>query len=131
MLNVKKAATPDLNEAIGLLGGNGFAHDRVHNESRPAFLWSKWHLACYNGCGYTGSMVLELKLRKIGNSLGIVLPKEALAKLGAEEGESLLLTDANDDSLRLSTAKPEVSRQMQIAQGIMQRYRNTLRELAK
>lgn len=92
---------------------------------------SKWHLACYNGCSYIIHMVLELKLRKIGNSLGIVLPKEALAKLGAEEGESLLLTDANDDSLRLSTAKPEVSRQMQMAQGIMQRYRNTLRELAK
>lgn len=76
-------------------------------------------------------MVLELKLRKIGNSVGIVLPKEALAHLNAEEGETILLTDSNDGSLRLNTAKPDVSRQMKAAQDIMQRYRHTLRELAK
>lgn len=76
-------------------------------------------------------MVLELKVRKIGNSVGVVLPKEALNRLGVEEGDSLLLTDANDDSLRLSTAKPSVSEQLKVAQDLMQRYRNTLRELAK
>ncbi|GEP45670.1 AbrB/MazE/SpoVT family DNA-binding domain-containing protein [Brevifollis gellanilyticus] len=76
-------------------------------------------------------MVLELKLRKIGNSVGLVLPKEALAKLGVDEGDSVLLTEANDDSLRISTAKPSVSEQLKVAQDLMQRYRNTLRELAK
>jgi putative addiction module antidote len=76
-------------------------------------------------------MVLELKLRKIGNSLGIVLPKEALQHLGAEEGESLMVTEGTDGSLWLKSKKPEVSRQMKVAQDIMQRYRNTLRELAK
>lgn len=87
--------------------------------------------ARYNVCSYTLTMILELKLRKIGNSLGIVLPKEALQHLGAEEGESLMLTDGNDGSLRIKTNKPEVSHQMKVAQDIMQRYRNTLRELAK
>jgi len=76
-------------------------------------------------------MVLELKLRKIGNSVGLVLPKEALAHLKAEEGETVLLSEGPDGSLRLNTAKPEVSRQMKAAQSIMERYRNTLRELAK
>lgn len=76
-------------------------------------------------------MVLELKLRKIGNSVGLVLPKEALAHLKAEEGETVLLSESPDGSLRLTTAKPEVSRQMKAAQSIMERYRNTLRELAK
>lgn len=76
-------------------------------------------------------MVLELKLRKIGNSLGIVLPKEALQHLGAEEGESLMVTEGTDGSLWLKSNKPEVSRQMKVAQDIMQRYRNTLRELAR
>ena len=76
-------------------------------------------------------MILELKLRKIGNSVGLVLPKEALAHLKAEEGETVLLSESPDGSLRLTTAKPEVSRQMKAAQSIMERYRNTLRELAK
>jgi putative addiction module antidote len=76
-------------------------------------------------------MVLELKLRKIGNSLGIVLPKEALTHMGVSEGESVLLTQSNDDSMRMTTAKPAVSEQLRVAQDLMQRYRNTLRELAK
>lgn len=88
-------------------------------------------LVCYNRRGNVDSMVIELKLRKIGNSLGVVLPKEALAKLGAQEGDSLMLSDGNDDSLRISANKPAVSRQMEIAQSLMERYRNTLRELAK
>lgn len=76
-------------------------------------------------------MVHELKLRKIGNSVGVVFPKEVLAHLKAGEGMSLQVTDAADGSIRLNAAKPEVSRQMKIAQDIMERYRNTLRELAK
>ena len=76
-------------------------------------------------------MTLELKLRKIGNSVGIVLPKEALAHLKAEEGDILSVTDAADGSLRLSAMNPAVAGQMAVAQDIMQRYRHTLRELAK
>ena len=76
-------------------------------------------------------MTLELKLRKIGNSLGIVLPKEALAHLKVEEGDTLTLTDASESSLRLSPHSDEVARQMAVVQDVMKRYRNTLRELAK
>lgn len=76
-------------------------------------------------------MIHELKLRKIGNSVGVVFPKEVLALLKAQEGDSVQVTEAADGSIRLNTAKPEVSKQMKMAQDIMERYRNTLRELAK
>ena len=50
--------------------------DNLTLEIRDTFL-----LRCYNVCGYDLIMVLELKLRKVGNSMGFVLPKEAMAKL--------------------------------------------------
>ena len=76
-------------------------------------------------------MVLELKLRKVGNSVGLVLPKEALTHLKAEEGDTLCATEAPDGSLRLTATRPEVVRQLEAAQHIIRRYRHTLRELAK
>ena len=75
-------------------------------------------------------MVLELKLRKVGNSVGLVLPKQALAHLKAGEGDTVCLTSATDGSMRV-TANPEVSKQMEVVKDVMHRYRNTLRELAK
>ena len=76
-------------------------------------------------------MILELKLRKVGNSVGLILPKEALAHLKAVEGDSLSVTEGPEGSLRLSPSKAEVTRQMEVAQDVMKRYRHTLRELAK
>ena len=76
-------------------------------------------------------MVLELKLRKIGNSVGVVLPKEALNRLQVEEGDTICLTEAPDGSLRVTPNNPDVTRQLEAAQDIIRRYRNTLRELAK
>jgi putative addiction module antidote len=75
-------------------------------------------------------MVLELKLRKVGNSVGLVLPKQALAHLKAGEGDTVCLTAAPDGSVRMTT-NPEVSKQMEVVKSLMHRYRNTLRELAK
>lgn len=74
---------------------------------------------------------MELKLRKVGNSLGLVLPKEALAHLKVEEGDTVTVTDAAEGSLRLSPHKAEVVRQMEVVEDVMKRYRHTLRELAK
>jgi putative addiction module antidote len=76
-------------------------------------------------------MAIELKLRKVGNSLGVLLPKEALAHLKVEEGQSLYLTEAPDGSYRVTSGNPEFSQQMDVAERIIRRYRNTLRELAK
>lgn len=76
-------------------------------------------------------MVLELRLRKVGNSVGLVLPKEALNHLKVEEGDTLCATAAPDGSLRLTATNPEVVRQLDAAQDIIRRYRHALRELAK
>jgi putative addiction module antidote len=76
-------------------------------------------------------MVLELKLRKVGNSVGVILPKEALAHLKVEEGDSVSVTEGPDGSLRLSPSRAEVTHQMEVVQDVMKRYRHTLRELAK
>ncbi len=75
-------------------------------------------------------MTLELKLRKVGNSLGAVFSKEALARLNAKEGDTLFLTEA-PDGFRITAADPNFAKQMESAEKIMRRYRNTLRELAK
>lgn len=76
-------------------------------------------------------MVLELKIRKVGNSVGVILPKQALTHLNVAEGDTVSVTEAADGSLRISPHKVEVARQLAIAQDVLKRYRNTLRELAK
>lgn len=75
-------------------------------------------------------MTLQLKLRKVGNSLGVVLPKEALAQLKATEGDTLLLTEV-PDGFQLQVSNPEFAKSMAIFEDLSKRYRNTLRELAK
>lgn len=76
-------------------------------------------------------MPIELKLRKVGNSLGVVLPKEALAHLKVEEGQSVYLTEAPDGSYRVTGGDPAFNKSMEIFADLSRRYRNTLRELAK
>lgn len=76
-------------------------------------------------------MKVELKVRKIGNSLGVVLPKEALAQMQVEEGQSLYLTQAPDQSFRVAKGDPVFAKQMDAAEDVIRRYRETLKELAK
>lgn len=76
-------------------------------------------------------MVVELKLRKIGNSLGVVLPKEVLTHLKVGEGDTLCVTEAVDGGLRIGPSDDEFKKQMEAADSVISRYRRTLRELAK
>lgn len=71
-----------------------------------------------------------LKVRKIGNSLGVVLPKDVLAKLNVSEGGELTVTET-PDGVALSAYDDEIARQIEIGRDVMKRYRNALRELAK
>ena len=71
-----------------------------------------------------------LKLRAIGNSVGVVLPKDVLAKLGLAEGDTLHLLEA-PDGFRLKRVDPDFEKQMEEARRVMQRRRAVLRELAK
>jgi putative addiction module antidote len=76
-------------------------------------------------------MAIETKVRKIGNSLGIVLSKEALQALKVGEGDTLFLTEAPGCSLRVTPEQPGFDEVMKIVESGMNRYRNALRELAK
>ena len=71
-----------------------------------------------------------LKIRKIGNSLGLVLPKEALARLRVGEGDTVYITEA-PDGFRLTPMNEGFARQMEAAEAIMREDRDLLRELAK
>lgn len=72
-----------------------------------------------------------LKIRPVGNSLGVVLPKEMLARLNVKDGDALYLTETPDGSLRITPYDPAFDAQMQAARDGMAQYRNALRELAK
>ena len=76
-------------------------------------------------------MAIETKVRKIGNSLGIVLPKEALQAMKVAEGDKLFLTDAPQGSMHLTPDRPGFEEKMKVAESLMNRYRNAFRELAK
>ncbi len=74
--------------------------------------------------------MLTLKLTTIGNSIGVVLPKEALTKLKLEKGDTVFLTES-PDGYRLTPYSPEFETQMTIARRIMKKRRDVLCELAK
>jgi putative addiction module antidote len=73
---------------------------------------------------------LKLKITKVGNSAGLLLPKEALARLRAEQGDVVFLTEA-PDGFRLTTYDPDFERQIEIAERVAKKRRNVLRKLAK
>jgi len=73
----------------------------------------------------------HLKIRAVGNSLGVVLPKDVLSRLNLKSGDTLHLTEAPDGSMRITPYDPAFEEQMRIAREAMGKYRNTLRELAK
>lgn len=71
-----------------------------------------------------------LKLTQIGNSVGVILPKEVLALLKLEKGDTLYLTES-PDGMRITPHDPVFEDQMQAARNIMKARRAVLRELAK
>ncbi len=75
--------------------------------------------------------MLDLKVRKVGNSLGVVLPKEVLSRLNLHDGDRVFLTEAPDGSYRITPYDPEFKSYVKVAKKGMAKYRNTLRALAK
>lgn len=72
----------------------------------------------------------KLRLTAVGNSAGIVLPKEILARLKLDKGDSVYLTES-PDGYRLTPYDPDFEKQMTAARLIMKKRRAALRELAK
>ena len=74
---------------------------------------------------------MKTKLRKIGNSYGIILPREILHSLQIKEGDTLYLTEAPESSVRITPDRKGFEQKSAITRDLMNRYRNALRELAK
>ena len=69
-------------------------------------------------------------VRKIGNSEGVILPKDVLERLGVSAGDQLEIV-ASDDSIRLVKPQTDFAEQMRAAREGMKKYHDALRELAK
>jgi putative addiction module antidote len=74
--------------------------------------------------------MIKLKVTTVGSSAGIVLPKEALALLKVQKGDSVFLTES-PDGVRITPYNPDFEEQMALARRFMGERRDVLRELAK
>jgi putative addiction module antidote len=75
-------------------------------------------------------MNAPLKITRIGNSAGVILPKDILARLRVGPGDTLYLTEA-PDGVRLTAGDPDFAAQMEVAERVMREDRDILRALAK
>ncbi len=71
-----------------------------------------------------------LRITTVGNSAGVILPKEILARLRVDKGDSLYVSEAPDGIL-LTPYNPEMAEQMDRAETIMREHKDVLRRLAK
>jgi putative addiction module antidote len=71
-----------------------------------------------------------LKLTQIGNSVGVILPKEALSRLKLAKGESVFLTETSDGYV-LTPYDPALEEEMAAGRAFMHEYRDTFHQLAK
>jgi len=73
---------------------------------------------------------MKLKITGIGNSAGVILPKEILARLRLEKGDELYVLET-PDGIRLTTFDPTLAEQMAVADKVMRKRRNLLHKLAQ
>jgi putative addiction module antidote len=73
---------------------------------------------------------MKLKITAIGNSAGVILPKELLARLRVDKGDELYALET-PDGIRLTTYDPELAAQMEVAERVMREDRAVLRKLAE
>ena len=74
---------------------------------------------------------MKIEIKKIGNSTGVILPKELLARLHLKQDDWLFVTELPDGALMLAPRDPSFEKGMEIARKAMRKYQNALRELAK
>ena len=75
-------------------------------------------------------MTATLKLTAIGNSTGVIFPKEILEKLRVSKGDTIFVSETKD-GIELTAYDPVVARQMEVAERVMRKHRNVLRKLAE
>jgi putative addiction module antidote len=73
---------------------------------------------------------MKLKITTIGNSAGVILPRELLARLRLEKGDELFALET-PDGIRLTTYDPTLAKQMEVAEEVMRKRRTLLHKLAQ
>ena len=73
---------------------------------------------------------MKLEIKKIGNSTGLILPRDLIAKLNLQQGQWLYVTDLPDGGVRLTPYDPDFEETMRLVDEIMDEYKDTLRALA-
>jgi putative addiction module antidote len=74
---------------------------------------------------------MKLELKKIGNSTGLILPKELLARLNLDQGDWLYVTELPDRSVRIGPYDPAHAEAMEVARDLFKEYQDTFKALAK
>jgi putative addiction module antidote len=74
---------------------------------------------------------MKLEVKKIGNSTGLILPRELVSRLNLQQGQWLHVTESADGGVRLTPYDPDFDQAMAIVDEIMDEYKDTLRALAK
>jgi putative addiction module antidote len=74
---------------------------------------------------------MKLELKKIGNSTGVILPKELLNRLGLKQGDDVYVVEMTGGDIRLTRYDPDFEETMEIMDDLMDEYRDTLKALAK
>jgi putative addiction module antidote len=72
---------------------------------------------------------MKIKITTVGNSAGVILPKELLARLRLGKGDALYATEL-PDGIKLTPYDPNLAGQMEVAEKVMRKDRNVLRKLA-
>lgn len=73
---------------------------------------------------------MKLKITTVGNSAGVILPKELLARLRVEKGDSLYAVET-PDGIKLTAFDPAVAEKMDVAERVMRKRRNLLHKLSE
>lgn len=73
---------------------------------------------------------MKLKVITIGNSAGVILPRELLTRLRVEKGDELFALET-PDGIKLTTYDPTLAKQMEVAEKVMRKRRSLLRKLAQ
>jgi putative addiction module antidote len=73
---------------------------------------------------------MKLKITTVGNSAGVILPKELLTRLRLEKGDELYALET-PDGIMLTTYDPQLAAQMEVAEQVMRERRTLLHKLAK
>ncbi len=73
---------------------------------------------------------MKLKVTTVGNSAGVILPKELLARLRLEKGDALYATEL-PDGIKLTPFDPKLAEQMEVAERVMRKRRTLLRKLSE